>query len=113
MQFDLAKTMYPCIIWISNIHDLDLNELKYLSLHLEESSLCNSKDRERCFTRNIIVIASTHIPRKVDPGLIGLAKFNTLIKIRRLTIPEQRRYFLIISYTRGFLWENKIFEKFG
>lgn len=115
VQFDLAKTMSPCIIWIPNIHGLDLNELRYLSLHLEESSLSNSKDRERCFTRNIIVIASTHIPREVDPALIGPNKFNTFIKIRRLTIPEQRKYFLILSYTRGFGLENKIFDskKFG
>nr|YP_009433845.1 ycf2 protein [Hypolytrum nemorum]YP_009433868.1 ycf2 protein [Hypolytrum nemorum]QIB72598.1 ycf2 protein [Cyperus glomeratus]QIB72691.1 ycf2 protein [Cyperus difformis]QIT06783.1 Ycf2 protein [Cyperus fuscus]ANP26059.1 ycf2 protein [Hypolytrum nemorum]ANP26082.1 ycf2 protein [Hypolytrum nemorum] len=115
VQFDLAKTMSPCIIWIPNIHDLDLDELRYLSLHLEESYLSNSKDRERCFTRNIIVIASTHIPREMDPALIGLNKFNTFIKIRRLTIPEQRKYFLILSYTRGFGLEKKIFDskKFG
>nr|YP_010290906.1 hypothetical protein RF2 [Gahnia tristis]YP_010290929.1 hypothetical protein RF2 [Gahnia tristis]ULQ66064.1 hypothetical protein RF2 [Gahnia tristis]ULQ66087.1 hypothetical protein RF2 [Gahnia tristis] len=115
VQFDLAKTMSPCIIWIPNVHGLDRNELRYLSFHLEESSLSNSKDRERCFTRNIIVIASTHIPREVDPALIGPNKFNTFIKIRRLTIAEQRRYFLILSYTRGFGLENKIFDskKFG
>nr|YP_010291666.1 hypothetical protein RF2 [Scleria parvula]YP_010291689.1 hypothetical protein RF2 [Scleria parvula]ULQ67673.1 hypothetical protein RF2 [Scleria parvula]ULQ67696.1 hypothetical protein RF2 [Scleria parvula] len=115
VQLDLAKTMSPCIIWIPNIHDLDLNELRYLSLHLEESSLSNSKDRERCFNNNIIVIASTHIPREVDPALIGLNKFNIFIKIRRLTIPQQRQYFLILSYTRGFGLEKKIFDskKFG
>ncbi|MCD9641071.1 hypothetical protein HAX54_026902 [Datura stramonium] len=26
LQFELAKAMSPCIIWIPNIHDLDVNE---------------------------------------------------------------------------------------
>ncbi|KAI5653930.1 hypothetical protein M9H77_31117 [Catharanthus roseus] len=60
LQFELAKTMSPCIIWIPNIHDLDVNELDYLSLGLLVNHL--SRDCERCSTRNIFVIASTHIP---------------------------------------------------
>ncbi|KAL0391386.1 UNVERIFIED_CONTAM: protein Ycf2 [Sesamum latifolium] len=34
LQFELAKAMSPCIIWIPNIHDLDMNESNYLSLGL-------------------------------------------------------------------------------
>ncbi|GFP95337.1 protein ycf2, partial [Phtheirospermum japonicum] len=64
LQFELAKAMSPCIIWIPNINDLALFE--------------------RCSTRNILVIASTHIPQKVDPTLIDPNKLNTCIKIRRL-----------------------------
>ncbi|MBA0698899.1 hypothetical protein Goari_000579, partial [Gossypium aridum] len=30
-QFELAKAMPPCIIWILIIHDLDVNEANYLS----------------------------------------------------------------------------------
>ncbi|KAL6557759.1 Protein Ycf2 [Orobanche minor] len=55
-QLSVAKAMSPCIIWIPNIHDLTVNELKYLSFGLFLS--------ERCSTRNIIVIASTHIPHQ-------------------------------------------------
>ncbi|KAC9540709.1 hypothetical protein E3N88_45663 [Mikania micrantha] len=32
LQFELAKAMSPCIIWIPNIHDLDVNESNYFSL---------------------------------------------------------------------------------
>ena len=32
LQFELAKAMSPCIIWIPNIHDLDVNESNYLYL---------------------------------------------------------------------------------
>ncbi|KAL4396752.1 hypothetical protein AHAS_Ahas01G0123300 [Arachis hypogaea] len=57
LQFELAKAMSPCIIWIPNIHDLDVNESNYLSLSLLVTYL--SRDCERCSTRNILVIAST------------------------------------------------------
>nr|YP_010727102.1 Ycf2 protein [Filipendula vestita]YP_010727118.1 Ycf2 protein [Filipendula vestita]WDZ66636.1 Ycf2 protein [Filipendula vestita]WDZ66637.1 Ycf2 protein [Filipendula vestita] len=111
VQFELAKKMSPCIIWIPNIHDLNMNESNYLFLGLLVNSL--SRDCERCSTRNNLVIASTHIPRKVDPGLIAPNKLNTCIKIRRLLIPQQRKHFFTLSYTRGFHLENKMFHTNG
>ncbi|KAL2935429.1 Protein Ycf2 [Bienertia sinuspersici] len=87
LQFKLAKAMSPCIIWIPNIHDLDVNESNYLSLGLLVNYL--SRGCERWSTRNILVITLTHIPQKVDPALIALNKLNTCIKIRRLRIPQQ------------------------
>nr|WOZ11219.1 Ycf2 protein [Hamelia patens]WOZ11237.1 Ycf2 protein [Hamelia patens] len=108
LQFELAKAMSPCIIWIPNIHDLDVNESNYLSLGLLVNHL--SRDCERCSTRNILVIASTHIPQKVDPALIAPNKLNTCIKIRRLLIPQQRKHFFTLSYTRGFHLEKKMFH---
>nr|AEX93966.1 hypothetical chloroplast RF21 [Haworthia cymbiformis] len=111
LQFELAKAMSPCIIWIPNIHDLYVNESNYLSLGLLENYL--SRDCERCSTRNILVIASTHLPKKVDPALIAPNKLNTCIKIRRLLIPQQRKHFFILSYTRGFRLEKKMFHTNG
>nr|YP_009899906.1 Ycf2 [Neotorularia torulosa]YP_009899925.1 Ycf2 [Neotorularia torulosa]QKK46801.1 Ycf2 [Neotorularia torulosa]QKK46820.1 Ycf2 [Neotorularia torulosa] len=111
LQFELAKAMSPCIIWIPNIHDLDVNESNYLTLGLLVNSL--SRDCERCSTRNILVIASTHIPQKVDPALIAPNKLNTCIKIRRLLIPQQRKHFFTLSYTRGFHLEKKMFHTNG
>nr|YP_009747955.1 Ycf2 protein [Chamaegastrodia shikokiana]YP_009747963.1 Ycf2 protein [Chamaegastrodia shikokiana]QII89635.1 Ycf2 protein [Chamaegastrodia shikokiana]QII89643.1 Ycf2 protein [Chamaegastrodia shikokiana] len=111
LQFELAKAMSPCIIWIPNIHDLHVNESNYLSLGLLENSL--SRDCERCSTGKILVIASTHIPQKVDPALIAPKKFNTCIKIRRLLLPQQRKHFFILSYTRGFHLEKRMFHTNG
>nr|YP_010287087.1 hypothetical protein RF2 [Hydrocharis chevalieri]YP_010287107.1 hypothetical protein RF2 [Hydrocharis chevalieri]UKT61170.1 hypothetical protein RF2 [Hydrocharis chevalieri]UKT61171.1 hypothetical protein RF2 [Hydrocharis chevalieri] len=108
LQFKLAKAMSPCIIWIPNIHDLYVNESNYLSLGLLVNSL--SRDSE---SGNILVIASTHIPQKVDPSLIAPNKLNTCIKIRRPLIPQQRKHFLILLYTRGFHLEKKIFHTNG
>nr|YP_010176682.1 Ycf2 protein [Duranta erecta]YP_010176699.1 Ycf2 protein [Duranta erecta]QSQ72440.1 Ycf2 protein [Duranta erecta]QSQ72457.1 Ycf2 protein [Duranta erecta] len=110
LQFELAKVMSPCIIWIPNIHDLDVNESNYLSLSL---GLLVNHLSERCSTRNILVIASTHIPQKVDPALIAPNKLNTCIKIRRLLIPQQRKHFFTLSYTRGFHLEKKMFHTNG
>ena len=78
-------------------------------------SLSLSRDCERCSTRNILVIASTHIPQKVDPALIALNELNTCIKIRRFLIPQQCKHFFTLSYTRGFHLENKMFHanRFG
>nr|YP_009433354.1 hypothetical chloroplast RF21 [Zostera marina]YP_009433371.1 hypothetical chloroplast RF21 [Zostera marina]ATD85264.1 hypothetical chloroplast RF21 [Zostera marina]ATD85281.1 hypothetical chloroplast RF21 [Zostera marina] len=110
-QFELAKAMSPCIIGIQNIHNLYVNESNYLSLGLLVNYL--SRDCERCSTINILVIASTHIPQKVDPALIAPNKLNTCIKIRRLLIPQQRKLFFILSYTRGFHLEKKMFHTHG
>ncbi|KAK8945454.1 Protein ycf2 [Platanthera guangdongensis] len=103
--------MSLCIIWIPNIHDLHVNESNYLSLGLLENYL--SRDCERCSTGKILVIASTHIPQKVDPALIAPNKLNTCIKIRRLLLPQQRKHFFILSYTRGFHLENRMFHTNG
>nr|YP_009477089.1 hypothetical chloroplast RF21 [Adenocalymma nodosum]YP_009477106.1 hypothetical chloroplast RF21 [Adenocalymma nodosum]AVM81563.1 hypothetical chloroplast RF21 [Adenocalymma nodosum]AVM81564.1 hypothetical chloroplast RF21 [Adenocalymma nodosum] len=107
-QFEFAKIVSPCIIWIPNIHELDLYEANDLSLGLLVNHLS-----ERCSTRNILVIASTHIPQKVDPALIAPNKLNTCIKIRRLLIPQRRKYFFTLSYTRGFHLEKKMFHTNG
>nr|QXI86363.1 hypothetical protein RF2 [Gentiana producta]QXI86372.1 hypothetical protein RF2 [Gentiana producta] len=112
LQFELAKAISPCIIWIPSIHDLeDVNESNYLSLGLLVNHL--SRDCERCSARNILVFASTHIPQKVDPALIAPNRLNTCIKIRRLLIPQQRKHFFTLSYTRGFHLEKKMFHNNG
>nr|YP_009141474.1 hypothetical chloroplast RF21 [Lathyrus tingitanus]AIL56000.1 hypothetical chloroplast RF21 [Lathyrus tingitanus] len=108
LQFELVKAMSPCIIWIPNIHDLDRKESDDLSLGILVNSL--SRDYEKGSTSNNLVIASTHIPKKVDPSLIGPDRLNTCIKIRRLLIPQQRKHFFTLSYTRGFHLEKQIFN---
>nr|YP_010565500.1 hypothetical chloroplast RF21 [Yoania squamipes]UZA66562.1 hypothetical chloroplast RF21 [Yoania squamipes] len=111
LQFELAKAMSPCIIWIPNIHDLHVNESNYLSLGLLDNYIY--RDFERCSTSNILVIASTHIPQKVDPALITPNKLNTCIKIRRLLLQQQKKHFLILLYTRGFQLEKNMFHTKG
>lgn len=46
IQFELAKAMSPCVIWIPNFHDLYVNESNYLSIGVIENYL--SRDCYRC-----------------------------------------------------------------
>nr|YP_010006737.1 Ycf2 [Passiflora cerradensis]YP_010006753.1 Ycf2 [Passiflora cerradensis]QNR05504.1 Ycf2 [Passiflora cerradensis]QNR05520.1 Ycf2 [Passiflora cerradensis] len=108
VYLEFAKAASPCIIWIPDIHGLDRNEWNYLSLSLFENSFS-----ERDSTRNSLVIASTHIPQKIDPSLIGPNRFNTCIKVHGLLIPQQRKLFCTLSYTRGFYLEKKMFHTNG
>ncbi|KAL3538022.1 hypothetical protein ACH5RR_001388 [Cinchona calisaya] len=111
LQFELAKAMSPCIIWIPNIHDLDVNESNYLSLSVLVNHL--SRDCERCSARNILVIASTDISPKSGSRSDSSKKLNACIKIRRLLIPQERKHFFSLSYTRGFHLEKKMFHTNG
>ncbi|PHT34488.1 Protein Ycf2 [Capsicum baccatum] len=48
LQFELAKAMSPCIIWIPNIHDLDVNESNDLSLEVEGTLVGSSRTKKDC-----------------------------------------------------------------
>lgn len=107
LQFDFAKAMSLCILWIPNIHNLenpDVRESSYASTGLLLNHFC-----DRSFTGNNLVLASTHIPKRVDPSLIAPNKFNTCIKIRRLLGPQQPKHFFTLLSTRGFHLEKKLF----
>nr|YP_010516322.1 hypothetical protein Ycf2 [Striga asiatica]YP_010516346.1 hypothetical protein Ycf2 [Striga asiatica]UXL88482.1 hypothetical protein Ycf2 [Striga asiatica]UXL88506.1 hypothetical protein Ycf2 [Striga asiatica] len=102
LQFYLAQTLAPCIIWIPDIHELEWDYFAFgvTAQHLSES----------CSASNILVIASTHLPRKVDPSLIGPNRLSKFIKVRRLLRPQQRKHVFTLSYTRGFHLETKGFH---
>ncbi|KAK8317358.1 hypothetical protein V6Z11_A13G102600 [Gossypium hirsutum] len=97
LTMDMIKSNVSLHNMDPNIHDLDVNEANYLSLGLLVNYL--SKDCERCSTRNILVIASTHIPQNVDPTLIAPNKLNTSL-------------FHSFIY-RGFHLEKKLFHTNG
>nr|YP_009434996.1 hypothetical chloroplast RF2 [Lobelia holstii]YP_009435021.1 hypothetical chloroplast RF2 [Lobelia holstii]ATG24997.1 hypothetical chloroplast RF2 [Lobelia holstii]ATG25024.1 hypothetical chloroplast RF2 [Lobelia holstii] len=111
LQIELTKAMSPCIIWIPNIHELPFRESGSLSAGLLVNLF--SWDCERSSTRNNLVIASTHIPRKMHPSLISPHRLNTCIKVRRPFLAQQRKHFCTLSYTRGFRLDPKIFQAKG
>uniref|UniRef100_A0A6N2KZ25 Protein Ycf2 n=1 Tax=Salix viminalis TaxID=40686 RepID=A0A6N2KZ25_SALVM len=59
LQFELAKAMSPCIIWIPNIHDLDVNESNYLSLGLGTIRL------ERCSLEILVIVRYFQVDRSI------------------------------------------------
>nr|YP_009403598.1 hypothetical chloroplast RF2 [Hippobroma longiflora]YP_009403621.1 hypothetical chloroplast RF2 [Hippobroma longiflora]ASA34790.1 hypothetical chloroplast RF2 [Hippobroma longiflora]ASA34815.1 hypothetical chloroplast RF2 [Hippobroma longiflora] len=111
LQIELTKAISPCIIWIPNIHELHFRDSGSFSLELLVNLL--SWDCERSSTGNSLVIASTHFPQFVDPSLIAPQRLDTCIKVRRPLIPQQRKHFLTLSYTRGFRLEKKAFQANG
>ena len=122
LTFELAKRMSPCIIWIPNIHELNVNDLthSFLGLDLAYSFLgllVNhlSRDDEKDSIRNILVIAPTHIPQKVDPALIAPNRLDRSINIRMLVIPQRQREFPILLRSKGFYLEKELFcpDEFG
>nr|UDZ61554.1 hypothetical protein RF2 [Sagittaria trifolia] len=110
-----VKRVSPCIIWIPNIQDLYLNTQNTLRARALFLNYLSRSSKES-ITRKNLLIASTHLPRKVDPVLIDRDTLSTCIKIRRLLIPHQRQHFCILLYTRGFHLEKhpqQTFEEFG
>nr|YP_010158649.1 Ycf2 protein [Campanula zangezura]QRG30855.1 Ycf2 protein [Campanula zangezura] len=108
LQIELAKAMSPCLIWIPNIHELDFSDSDFFSIGLLSHLL--SWDCERSSSSNNLVIASTHMPQKMQPSLIDTHRFNTCIKVRRPVISQQRKHFSTLLYTRGFDLESEIFR---
>ncbi|MFQ6648343.1 hypothetical protein Gotur_020724 [Gossypium turneri] len=97
--------MSPCIIWIPNIRDLDVNEANYLSLILLVN--CLSKDCEKCSTRNILVIASTHIPQKVDTTLIAPNKLNYVLRYEGFLFHNNKSTFSLFHIVGDFTRKRK------
>nr|YP_009434821.1 hypothetical chloroplast RF2 [Lobelia galpinii]YP_009434844.1 hypothetical chloroplast RF2 [Lobelia galpinii]ATG24727.1 hypothetical chloroplast RF2 [Lobelia galpinii]ATG24752.1 hypothetical chloroplast RF2 [Lobelia galpinii] len=111
LQIELTKAISPCIIWIPNIHEMHFRDSGCFSLELLVNLL--SWDCERSSTGNSLVIASTHFPQRVHPSLIAPHRLDTCIKVRRPLIPQQRKHFFTLSYTRGFRLEKTAFQANG
>ena len=115
LTLELAKRMSPCIIWIPNIHQLHFNDLNqsFFGLNLTDfflGLLVNhlSRDDDKDSIRNILFIASTHIPKKVDPALIAPNRLDRSINIRMLVIPQRQREFPILLRSKGFYSEKQL-----
>nr|AET47076.1 hypothetical chloroplast protein [Pinus nigra] len=121
ITLELAKSMSPCIIWIPNIHELNLNDATNylfgfgftdLFLSVLMNNLFRFRDGEKDSMRNILVIASTHIPQRVDPALIAPNRLDRSINIRMLVIPQRQREFPILLCSKG-LYSGKFPDEFG
>nr|QWW92537.1 hypothetical chloroplast RF21 [Amphidium sp. 49156] len=102
---ELAEKLSPCIIWMQNIHELNVNRstqnvesdptfllgilLKYFQTALKKKN-----------TNNIVIIGSTHLPKKVDPALISPNRLDRLINIRMFNILQRQRKILILLHSK-------------
>ena len=99
---DFAGGMSPCMIWIRNIHQLDVDRLTQniesdptflpgiLPKHFQKDSL-GTRTRN-----NIIMIGPTHVPKKVDPSLISPDRLDRILNIRLLNTYQRKNQFPIL-----------------
>nr|NP_848105.2 Ycf2 [Adiantum capillus-veneris]NP_848121.2 Ycf2 [Adiantum capillus-veneris]Q85B60.2 RecName: Full=Protein Ycf2 [Adiantum capillus-veneris]AAP29436.2 hypothetical protein [Adiantum capillus-veneris]AAP29454.2 hypothetical protein [Adiantum capillus-veneris] len=105
--FEIAKEMSPCTLWIQDIHELNIcrsyNKLeadpKFLLCQILKSighKLGNSDIREN------VVIATTHVPARIDPALVAPNRLNQLINFRRSNGRQRQKELSILLRIKGF-----------
>ncbi len=118
---DLAKGMSPCLIWIQNIHQLDVNRstqniesdptflLGVLLKHFQTDSF---KTRAK---NKVIMIGSTHLPKKVDPSLISPDRLDRILNIRLLNRFQRKNQFVILLNKKNLQLKKNLsyFNDFG
>jgi hypothetical protein len=112
---ELAEKLSPCIIWMQNIHELNVNRSTQnvesdptflLGIFLKYFQTAFGKE----FTNNIVIIGSTHLPKKVDPALISPNRLDRLINIRMFNIIQRQKKVSILlhnKYSQRFYSKNK------
>nr|BBF91149.1 hypothetical protein [Phyllocladus aspleniifolius] len=104
LVLDMAKAMSPCVIWIPNVHELGGFASLFLCMLVESLFKGNFPG---------IVIASTHLPKKVDPLPIGTNGLDKSIHIRMLPFSQRQREFALLLRSKGFSLEKEFFTEFG
>jgi hypothetical protein len=112
---ELAEKLSPCIIWMQNIHELNVNRLTQnvesdptflLGIFLKYFQTVLKKK----YTSSLVIIGSTHLPKKVDPALISPNRLDQLINIRMSNILQRQKKIsnlLHSQYSNYFYSKNK------
>lgn len=102
---ELAEKLSPCIIWMQNIHELNVNRSTQnvesdptflLGILLKYFQTTFGKKN----TNNIVIIGSTHLPKKVDPALISPNRLDRLINIRMFNILQRQKKISILLHSK-------------
>lgn len=79
--FEMAKEMSPCTLWIQDIHELNIHR-SYHKLEADPKFLlCQilksiGDRRSNSNIRRNVVIATTHVPARIDPAPIAPNRLN-------------------------------------
>nr|YP_009231675.1 hypothetical protein RF2 [Hydnora visseri]ALZ49993.1 hypothetical protein RF2 [Hydnora visseri] len=111
-QLELINAISPCIVWIPNIHEynmnLDLYEKKTFN-YFALLNLVNIISYNYNENKQTIFIASTLNLKKTDPIFIKPNCLNKCLLLRKPTnILDQRKYFFTLLKSKGFYLENII-----
>jgi hypothetical protein len=102
---ELTEKLSPCIIWMQNIHELNVTRLTQnvesdptflLGIFLKYFQTVLKKK----YTNNLIIIGSTHLPEKVDPALISPNRLDQLINVRMSNILQRQKKISILLYSK-------------
>nr|AOV84669.1 conserved hypothetical protein ycf2 [Actinostachys pennula]AOV84670.1 conserved hypothetical protein ycf2 [Actinostachys pennula] len=107
LVFEMAREMSPCVIWIQDIHRLNVHRSYHESEADPRFSLClvpkSIHDGHKNFCiRNHLVIASTHVPAEVDPAPIAPNRLNKLINFRKFNRCQRQKELPILVSIKGF-----------
>nr|WGO61242.1 hypothetical chloroplast RF2 [Aneura pinguis]WGO61328.1 hypothetical chloroplast RF2 [Aneura pinguis] len=111
---DFTRGMSSCMIWIRNIHRLDVNYPTWsieseptflLGILLRYFQTNSIKTRAE---RNLIVIGSTHLPGKVDPALISTERLDRVINTRVCNKSRRKNHFFILLAKNNLRLINKL-----
>nr|YP_010881425.1 hypothetical chloroplast RF21 [Pellia epiphylla]WIA67378.1 hypothetical chloroplast RF21 [Pellia epiphylla var. borealis]WIA67463.1 hypothetical chloroplast RF21 [Pellia epiphylla var. borealis]WIA67901.1 hypothetical chloroplast RF21 [Pellia epiphylla]WIA67986.1 hypothetical chloroplast RF21 [Pellia epiphylla]WIA68072.1 hypothetical chloroplast RF21 [Pellia epiphylla] len=108
LTLDLAGKMSPCIIWIQNIHQLNVDrstqDVESDPTFLPGILLKHSqKTTAGIRTGNdTIMVGSTHAPGEVDPALISPNRLDKIINIRSFSNPQRRDQLTILLNGKNF-----------
>ena len=102
---ELAEKLSPCIIWMQNIHELNVNRSTQnvesdptflLGIFLKYFQTTFRKK----YTNNLVIIGSTHLPKEVDPALISPNRLDRLINIRMFNILQRQKKISILLHSK-------------
>nr|YP_009548536.1 conserved hypothetical chloroplast protein Ycf2 [Tryonia myriophylla]YP_009548552.1 conserved hypothetical chloroplast protein Ycf2 [Tryonia myriophylla]AYW15357.1 conserved hypothetical chloroplast protein Ycf2 [Tryonia myriophylla]AYW15373.1 conserved hypothetical chloroplast protein Ycf2 [Tryonia myriophylla] len=105
--FEIAKEMSPCTLWVQDIHELNIhrsyNKLeadpKFLLCQILKSighKLGNPNIRKN------VVIATTHVPARIDPASVAPNRLNQLINFRKSNGRQRQKELSILLRIKGF-----------
>nr|YP_009522527.1 protein Ycf2 [Dumortiera hirsuta]AXQ02592.1 protein Ycf2 [Dumortiera hirsuta] len=120
LTLDFAKKMSPCIIWVQNVHQLNVNRLTQ-NVESDPTFLLGillkyfQTDLSKTKKYNIILIGSTHLPKKVDPALISPNRLDKIINVRLFNISQRKKQFPLLLKKKNFQFKKNLFflNEFG
>nr|YP_009548450.1 conserved hypothetical chloroplast protein Ycf2 [Pityrogramma trifoliata]YP_009548466.1 conserved hypothetical chloroplast protein Ycf2 [Pityrogramma trifoliata]AYW15271.1 conserved hypothetical chloroplast protein Ycf2 [Pityrogramma trifoliata]AYW15287.1 conserved hypothetical chloroplast protein Ycf2 [Pityrogramma trifoliata] len=105
--FEIAEELSPCTLWVQDIHELNIhrsyNKLeadpKFLLCQILKNighKLGNSNIRKN------VVIATTHVPARIDPASVAPNRLNQLINFRKSNGRQRQKELSILLRIKGF-----------
>nr|QYB20770.1 hypothetical protein RF2 [Callitris pyramidalis] len=116
----LANIMSPCIIWIPDIHQMSIypNSRIIIDTFFRKDLNTVEKKARDLLDPNVVLIASTDCPSKVDPSLMALLtpqRFNQFIFTRKWSIQYREKKFPLLLRNKGLYLKKEwnCYHEFG